>query len=82
MPFTEFMLGFSNWQKITLEVPNILVEGQHGFGDVVLGTKVMPLRETADVPGIAVPFEWKLSSASMAKGLGSGSMEFGFLLRS
>jgi hypothetical protein len=82
VPFTEFILGVSSWQEITVEVPYILVDGQHGFGDLVLGTKVMPLRETAELPGIALSFEWKLANASMAKGLGSGSMEFGFLLRS
>src|SRR5512137_1754104 len=82
VPFTEFILGVSSWQEITLEVPYVLVDGQAGFGDLVLGTKVMPLRETAELPGIALSFEWKLPNASMAKGLGSGSMEFGFLLRS
>jgi len=81
VPFTEFILGVSSWQEITLELPYVVVDGKHGFGDLVLGTKVMPVRETADLPGVALSFEWKLANESMSNGLGSGSMEFDFRLR-
>jgi len=80
-PFTELILGVSAWQEITIELPYVVVDGQHGIGDLVLGTKVMPLRETADLPGVALSFEWKLANGSLSKGLGSGSMEFDFRLR-
>lgn len=81
-PFTELILGVSSWQEVTLELPYLVVNGQHGFGDLVLGTKVMPLRESAGLPGVALSLEWKLANASLSKGLGSGSMEFDFRLRS
>ena len=81
-PFTELILGVSSWQEITVELPYVVVDGQQGLGDLVLGTKVMPVRETADLPGVALSFEWKLANGSLSKGLGSGSMEFDFRLRS
>jgi len=40
------------------------------------------LRETAERPGLAGSFEWKLATGSQAKGLGTGSMEYGLRLRS
>jgi Putative MetA-pathway of phenol degradation len=81
-PFTEVVLGVSSWQEITVEVPFLLQGGQHGFGDAVLGTKVLLLRETGERPGLAGSFEWKLTTGSQSKGLGTGAMEYDLRLRS
>jgi hypothetical protein len=81
VPFTEVVVGVSSWQELTLEVPYLLEEGAHGFGDIVLGTKLQLLPELPGRPGLAGSVEWKLANADRAAGLGSGSMELGFLLR-
>jgi hypothetical protein len=82
VPFTEIVLGVSTWQEITLEVPYVSQEGQQGFGDAVLGTKLLLLRETAGRPALAGSFEVKLATGNQVKGLGTGAMEYGLLLRS
>jgi hypothetical protein len=80
-PATEFVLGVSSWQEVTLEVPYLVVDGAHGLGDVVLGTKLLLLPEATGRPGLAGSVEWKLANGDQAAGLGSGAMELGFLFR-
>jgi hypothetical protein len=82
VPFTEIVLGVSTWQEITFEIPYLSQGGQQGFGDAVLGTKLLVLRETADRPGLAGSFEWKLTTGSPSRGLGTGFMEYDLRLRS
>jgi hypothetical protein len=82
IPTTEFVLGVSTWQEVTLEVPYVSAGGQQGFGDIVLGTKLLILSETAGRPGLAGSFEVKLASGSQPKGVGTGAPEYGLLLRS
>lgn len=81
VPFTELVLGVSSWQELTLEVPYLLEEGAHGFGDIVVGTKLLLLPEASGRPGLGGSVEWKLANGDQAAELGSGSMELGFLLR-
>src|SRR5438552_145023 len=45
-PADELVYGISDRQEITLELPYLSQDGQHGFGDVVVGTKYMILKET------------------------------------
>lgn len=80
-PATEFVLGVSSWQELTLEVPYVVVDGGHGIGDLVLGTKIALVSEAPGRPGLAGSIEWKLPNGDSAAGLGSGSSEFGVLLR-
>jgi len=82
VPFTELVLGISSWQEITFEIPYLSQGGQQGFGDAVLGTKLLLLRERADRPGLAGSFEWKLTTGSRSKNLGTGAMEYDLRLRS
>jgi hypothetical protein len=82
VPFTEAVLGVSRWQEVTLELPWLSQDGQRGIGDAVLGTKLLLLPETAEAPGLAGSFEWKLATGSRSMGLGSGSMEYDFRVRS
>lgn len=81
VPFTELVLGVSSWQELTLEAPYLLEEGAHGLGDIVLGTKLLLLPESASRPGLAGSVEWKLANGDRAAGLGSGSMELDFRVR-
>jgi Putative MetA-pathway of phenol degradation len=81
VPTTETVLGISNWQEITIEVPYLVADAGHGLGDLVLGTKVQLLPEASGRPGLAGSVEWKLANGDLASGTGSGSMEFGLLLR-
>jgi hypothetical protein len=75
VPASEWVLGVSDWQEVTVEAPYLAVEGQHGFGDVILGTKVRLLAEEGRRPGVAASLEWKLPNASRAAGLGTGASE-------
>jgi len=75
------VLGVSDWQEVTVEAPYLVVDGQHGFGDVILGTKVRLLAEEGARPGLAASLEWKLPNASRAPGLGTGASEVEVRLR-
>jgi hypothetical protein len=81
VPSTELVLGVSSWQELTVEVPYLREEGAHGLGDIVLGSKLQLLPEAPGCPGLAGSVEWKLANGDQAAGVGSGSMELGFLLR-
>lgn len=81
-PFAEVVLGVSPWQEFTIELPYLVQGAQQGIGDAVLGTKLLLLREAPDRPGLAGSFEWKLTTGSQSKGLGTGAMEYDFRLRS
>jgi len=85
-PANELVLGVSSWQEVTVELPYRTLnpsqgDRQSGVGDAVLGTKMMFLRETENRPGAALSFETKLDNADAAKGLGSGAVDYGLLLR-
>jgi len=75
-PTVEFVYGLSDRQEITFAMDYLSQDGQQGFGDVVLGTKYMVLKETKSLPGIAPTFEWKLRNASVPRGLGSGQFDY------
>lgn len=81
-PFVEVVVGVSSWQEITLELPYLSQGGERGIGDAVLGTKLLLLPEGDERPGLAASFEWKLTTGSQSEGLGSGSMEYDFRVRS
>jgi hypothetical protein len=81
LPFAEIVYGLTERQEITFEMPYLSVDGQHGFGDAVLGTKYLILPETDERPGIAGSFELKLGNGDASKGLGTGALEYEFRLR-
>lgn len=81
-PFTEVVYGITARQELTLEIPYLLVGDQEGFGDAVVGTKFLFVRETERVPGVAASFEVKLPTASEEKSLGSGEFDYDLRLRS
>lgn len=81
LPGVELVIGVSGWQELTVEAPLLLVEGQRGLGDLVLGTKVRLVEEAAGRPGLAASLEWKLANGDRAAGLGSGAMEAELRLR-
>jgi hypothetical protein len=81
LPFAEIVYGLTERQEITVEIPYLSVDGRHGFGDAVLGTKYLILHETDQRPGIAGSFELKLDNGDASKGLGTGSLEYEFRLR-
>lgn len=81
-PFTEAVYGITERQELTFEIPYLLVGDQEGFGDAVVGTKYLVVRETERVPGVATSFEVKLPTASEDKGLGSGEFDYDLRLRS
>lgn len=81
IPTSEMVYGISDRQEITFEIPYLSELGQHGFGDAVIGTKYMFVKEGPGLPGIAGSFELKLPTGSVSRGLGSGEFDYDFLLR-
>jgi hypothetical protein len=81
VPSTELVLGVSSWQELTIEMVYLQEEGARGLGDIVIGTKLQLLPEAPARPGLAASAEWKLANGDQVAGLGTGSMELGFLLR-
>ena len=87
IPFIELVLGVSSWQELTIEAPYLSLApaqsgGRIGFGDVVVGTKMMFLRETERRPGAALSVEAKLNNGDPKQGLGSGTVDYELRLRS
>ena len=87
IPFIELVLGVSSWQELTIEAPYLSLApaqsgGRIGFGDVVVGTKMMFLRETERRPGAALSVEAKLNNGDPTQGLGSGTVDYELRLRS
>lgn len=82
IPFTELVYGISERQEITFEIPYLSIDGNHGFGDAVLGTKFQFIKEAERIPGVAGSFELKLDNGSQTRGLGTGAKEYDLRLRS
>ena len=80
-PFTEIVYGITDRQELTFEIPYLVEENSHGFGDSVVGTKFVFVRETNNVPGIAGSFELKLPTGDESKGLGTGELDYDIRLR-
>jgi hypothetical protein len=76
----ELDYGVSDWQEITFELPYLSQQRHEGLGDVVVGTKYDFVQDRSWVPGIAVVFELKPPTASVSRGLGSGSFDYDFRL--
>jgi hypothetical protein len=81
LPFTELVYGISDRQEITFEIPYLSERGEHGFGDGVIGTKFMFLKERERLPGFALSFELKLPTGDESRGLGSGEFDYDLRLR-
>ncbi len=82
IPFTEMVYGISDRQELTFEIPYLSIDGNHGFGDAVLGTKFQFIKEADRIPGVAGSFELKLVNGSQTIGLGTGGKEYDLRLRS
>ena len=74
----ELDYGISDRQDISFEMPLLSHDGQHGFGDITIGTEYVLVKETTTLPAVALGFEWKLRNGSFTRGLGSGSDEYEF----
>ncbi|MBI3553369.1 MAG: transporter [Elusimicrobia bacterium] len=81
IPADELVLGLSEREELTAEVPYLSVDGHHGFGDITLGTKYMFNYNDKRDSGIAGSFEAKLDNGSRASGLGNGAVDYEARLR-
>ena len=79
LPTSELVYGISDRQEITFEIPYLSQQGERGFGDAVVGTKYIFIKEAKALPDIAGSFELKLPTGSTSRGLGGGA--FGYDLR-
>jgi Putative MetA-pathway of phenol degradation len=81
LPFTEIVYGISDRQEVTFETAYLSERHEHGFGDSVVGTKYVFVREREKVPGISGSFELKLPTGDKDRGLGSGEFDYDLRLR-
>jgi hypothetical protein len=81
VPFTELVYGVTERQEVMVEAPFLSRKGEHGIGDVVVGTKYVFVRESERLPGIAGSFELKLPTGDEDRGLGSGEFDYDIRLR-
>ena len=81
LPIVEFIYGLTDRQEITFEIPFLSQHGEHGFGDAIVGTKYVFVKEANALPGVAGSFELKLPSGSASRGLGSDVYDYDFRLR-
>lgn len=81
LPFTELVYGISDRQEITFEIPYLSERGEHGFGDGVIGTKFMFVKEREQIPGLSLSFELKLPTGDESRGLGTGEFDYDLRLR-
>lgn len=87
LPFAELVLGVSSWQELTVEAPYLSVSragggSSEGFGDALVGTKMMFLRESPGRPGAALSVEAKTDNGDPKRGLGTGAVDYELRLRS
>lgn len=76
LPHTELVYGLmTNWE-FSIETDFLSTQGQHGFGDVGLGTKYCLLTETDQRPGVSFAAGVGLPTGNKDKGLGAGAADF------
>ena len=80
VPAIELDYGVTDRWELTLEIPYLSQAGVQGWGDMELETKFVLLEETKKRPAVALGFDWKLTNGSVARGLGTGRLDYGFLL--
>ena len=76
VPVTELVYGLSDRQEVTFETAFLSQQDSQGFGDIVLGSKYLFLKEADSLPGISGTFEIKLPSAGRKGGLGTGAYDY------
>ena len=81
LPTSELIYGLSDRQEITFEIAFLSQQGEHGFGDAVIGTKYNFIKETGTLPGISGSFELKLPTGSASRGLGRNTYDYDFRFR-
>ena len=81
LPHSELVYGLTERWEFSVESPYLSRQGEHGFGDVTLATKVVALTETERRPALGASYEIKLDNGDAERGLGSGGYEHEFRLR-
>ena len=81
LPHTELTYGITKWWEATLEFDWISEREHRGWGDSIVGTKVLLLGETPHRPGLAFSAECKLPTGDEERGLGTGETDYGVRLR-
>jgi len=76
LPHTELVYGLTTDWEFSIETDFLSTQGNHGFGDVGLGTKYCLLTETDQRPGISVAAGVGLPTGNEDKGLGAGAADF------
>ena len=81
LPHTELIYGVLERWEVGVEANYLSREGEHGFDDVTLATKVVVVPEVERCPGFAASYELKLNNGDAERGLGSGGFEHDLGLR-
>ena len=81
IPHAELIYGITERWELGVEANYLSREGEHGFDDVNLTTKVVLVPEAERRPGIAASYELKLDNGDAERGLGTGGLEHDLRLR-
>jgi len=81
LPHSELVYGLTERWEVSVESPYLSREGEHGFGDATLATKVVAITETERRPALGASYEIKFDNGDAERGLGSGGYEHEFRLR-
>lgn len=77
---SELDYGLTERQEISVALPYFSTDGERGFGDMILATRFVVIKESDTLPCISTSFEWKLRNGSVARGLGTGKFDYNFVL--
>lgn len=78
---TSMSIGITDRQEISWGIPFISTGGEHGLGDLFVGTKYLLLKETETLPAASASFNLSTPTGDQSRGLGTGGWDYDFRLQ-
>jgi hypothetical protein len=75
---TAMSIGITDRQEISWGIPLVSTDGEHGIGDLFVGTKFLLFKETEVRPAASVSFNLTTPTGDASKGLGTGGWDYDF----
>jgi len=75
---TAMSIGITDRQEISWGIPLVSTGGEHGLGDLFVGTKFLLFKETEGRPAASVSFNVSTPTGDASRGLGDGGWEYDF----
>jgi len=75
---TVMSIGITDRQEISWGIPLVSTDGEHGLGDLFVGTKFLLFKETDSCPAASASFNLTTPTGDASKGLGTGGWDYDF----